>query len=520
MQRRCLRFDPCFRPLELGEYADRRLVDDAVACAIAVFGAPLLINKRTHKAKMLKDKRERLAIFDGSLCLLTMLKTFGRIMVGRQALMRQHPALAVFADAQDGALCAQAMLRGVEQYIMLKRSWRLFLEAQLQELCCQHGYIPHPELNFDLHRMHTTSIRRRRASVLHNGDVATKTLRLYADPLDPERSADAVAEAAAILRAGGTVAFATETVYGLGANALDPAAVARIFQAKQRPAWDPLIVHIADQAMLATVTAAVPEAARLWMQAFWPGPLTLLLPRGAAIPDAVTAGRLRVGVRMPRHPVAQALLRAAAIPIAAPSANVFGHVSPTSAAHVLADLDGAIDAVLDGGLAEHGLESTVVDACEDPCVMYRPGAITREQLASLWPQVVAYTERISEESKAPESMPSPGVGLRHYAPRAELILIEPGPRQQESLIAAATEATGVLLPRGFLRASRQRELRAGQIFAWGTWGDLASLGHSLFEGLRLLDATGVSRIVCPLPEPEGLGLALCDRLRKAARPRT
>ncbi len=342
------------------------------------------------------------------------------------------------------------------------------------------------------------------------------TRHLVADGPDPRANAGAIAEAAALLRAGGTVAFATETVYGLGANALDPAAVARIFVAKQRPAWDPLIVHVADAAVLHTVVGAIPAAAQAWMQSFFPGPLTLLLPRGNAIGDEVTAGRPRVGVRMPRHPVAHALLRAAGVPVAAPSANLFGHVSPTSAAHVLADLDGRIDAVLDAGPTEHGLESTVVDACEDPCLVYRPGAVTLEQLAAVWPGV-----RMYEGSRPlPGTMPSPGLGLRHYAPRAKLLLVAQGPRQAERFldaVAGAGEGTGVLLPRDFLSPQQARGLSPQlTTFPWGSWGEPGELAHRLFDGLRMLDKAGVERIVCALPPEEGIGAALCDRLRKAA----
>lgn len=360
--------------------------------------------------------------------------------------------------------------------------------------------------------------------------MARPTLRLFADPADPGRSRQAIEQAAAILRAGGTVAFPTETVYGLGANALDPDAISRIFSAKMRPAWDPLIVHIADLSMLGAVAADVPPAAQLWMDRFWPGPLTLLLPRAAAISDAVTAGRPLVGVRMPQHPVAQALLQLAGVPVAAPSANLFGHVSPTAAAHVLADLDGRIDAMLDGGLCEHGVESSVVDATSDPCVLYRPGAITLEQLKAIWPQVSLYhaenraDNRLQEEQ--PQSLPSPGVGLRHYAPAASLLLIEYGPRQvaelREVLLAGSGTKTGVLLPLGLLPLGTSLPRTAASppetiIFPWGEWGKPETLARLLFAGLRSLDALGVSRIVCPVPPAEGLGAAICDRLRKAAR---
>ena len=348
------------------------------------------------------------------------------------------------------------------------------------------------------------------------------------------RAATDITQAASILRGGGTVAFPTETVYGLGANALDLGALAKIFAAKQRPTWDPLIVHVADIAMLESLVTLIPKPARLWLQRFSPGPLTVLLPRGPSIPDAVTAGRSLVGIRIPAHPVAQALLRAAGTPIAAPSANLFGHVSPTTAVHVLTDLDGRIDAVLDGGPCEHGLESTVVDACASPCVVYRPGAITLQQLKEVWPAVETY--RATESSTPAEALPSPGVGLRHYAPRARLILIpsisdQHGTGNAEELILsqgeqllravhAGTGHTALMLPEGLLSPALAAQIPvAVTIFPWGRWSALEELAHRLFEGLRTLDASGAECILCPMPSEQGIGAALCDRLRKAARPR-
>ena len=357
-----------------------------------------------------------------------------------------------------------------------------------------------------------------------------RTVHLVADPGDPAGSAEAIAEAATILRSGGTVAFVTETVYGLGANALDPRAIEKIFVAKQRPAWDPLIVHVADIEAVTQITTEIPRQARLWMEHFCPGPLTLLLPRAASIPDAVTAGRPRVGIRIPAHPVAQALLRAADLPIAAPSANLFGHVSPTTAAHVLADLDGRIDAVLDGGPTRHGLESTVVDCCEDPCLLYRPGAITLEQLQSIWPRVAAYPQAFSPEAPciitpedtAPQSLPSPGLGMRHYAPRSQLVLIEHGSGQAEALLSALRHApdAGLMLPAGLLSFRDRAALAATiHIFEWGAVDQLEEQANQLFAGLRTLDAVHCRQIICPLPAATGIGIALCDRLRKAARPK-
>lgn len=349
------------------------------------------------------------------------------------------------------------------------------------------------------------------------------TLRLSADPrqLDTPAAQEALHVAAAILRNGGTVAFPTETVYGLGANALDTAAVEKIFLAKQRPAWDPLIVHVADSAMLARVAVSVPLQARQLIAAFWPGPLTLLLPRADAVPPIVTAGRDRVGVRMPRHPIAAALIRLAGVPIAAPSANSFGRISPTRAAHVLEDLDGRIDAVLDGGETTHGLESTVVDVCETPLIVYRPGIITLEQIREVCDGAAAWVEPARTEAE-PESLPSPGVGIRHYAPHARLVLIEgEGTTQEQAFRDAAARAedqgyrVGLMLPEGFRPASAAG---AALIYRWGKWHDEEELAQRLFAGLRQLDAAGATLILCPLPSGEGIGVAIRDRLQKAARP--
>jgi L-threonylcarbamoyladenylate synthase len=325
--------------------------------------------------------------------------------------------------------------------------------------------------------------------------------------------AEGVVRAAELLREGGTVAFPTETVYGLGANALDAAAVARIFVAKERPGWDPVIVHVSDRAMLERV-AVVSEslAARVegLVSAFWPGPLTLLLPRTEAVPDLVTAGRPLVGVRMPAHSLALELIAAAGVPVAAPSANRFGRISPTTAAHVLEDLDGRIDAVLDGGATSVGVESTVLDVGE--MVIYRPGAVTAEMISGVAGEVRMFAGKFSA-GVAPEGLPSPGVGLRHYAPRARLVLVgsEEEMRVRLEGLKGAGENVGVMLPDGWEPGLPVREFR------WGPWGDGEVLARRLFAGLRELDELGVAVIVCPVPEGGGLGDALRDRLEKAAR---
>ena len=374
-------------------------------------------------------------------------------------------------------------------------------------------------------------------------ELSKVTERLPAADFTGPQGRESIARAADLLRQGRTVAFPTETVYGLGANALDPTAVARTFAAKQRPSWDPLIVHIADLADLPRVAdlsrlphplgdpklpeaslpeRSIPERIQVLAEAFWPGPLTLLLPRSATIPDAVTAGRDRVGVRIPSHPVALALLRSAGIPVAAPSANRFGHTSPTCAEHVLADLDGRIAAVLDAGPTAVGVESTVLDPCELPMIVYRPGAVSVGMLEAVCvPGSVRVYYPPAQTSETPQGLPSPGVGIRHYAPRARVLLVrnltaEPVPLEL-SLTAAIDHANepgakvGVMLPAGWHAAG------AGHVYPWGPWNDSETLARRLFSGLRALDDAGAAVIVCPLPKAEGIGAAIRDRLEKAAR---
>jgi L-threonylcarbamoyladenylate synthase len=346
------------------------------------------------------------------------------------------------------------------------------------------------------------------------------TLRLVINPhqLETPQARQALSWAAEILLSRGLVALPTETVYGLGANALDRSAVERIFAAKRRPAWDPVIVHIADESMLESLVAEIPESARKLMQAFWPGPLTLLLPRASAVPDSVTAGRPLVGVRMPAHPVALALIGLAGVPVAAPSANTFGHISPTTAAHVLEDLDGRIDAVLDAGPTAHGVESTVVDPCQSPMVIYRPGAVTAEQIRSIAGAVEVFQSPTPLAEVPQSALPSPGVGLRHYAPSARLELVEGSLLDLPVRLAEAAqrfqgERLGVMLPAGL-----QCKIENGIQYPWGRWSAPEELAHNLYAGLRTLDAQGCTVILCPIPPSDGLGAAIRDRLRKAAHP--
>jgi L-threonylcarbamoyladenylate synthase len=344
--------------------------------------------------------------------------------------------------------------------------------------------------------------------------------RLLAVSLDGE-PASAIEEAAEILRAGGLVAFPTETVYGLGANACDAAAVAGIFAAKQRPLSDPLIVHIAALDQLQTVAASVPPIAQTLAERFWPGPLTLILPRGEAIPPIVAAGGETIGVRMPNHPVALALLRAAALPVAAPSANRFMHTSPTTAAHVLADLDGRIDCVLDGGPAHVGVESTVLDVTAQPPRILRPGGVTLEALRAVIPDVVGpEASAASATNPASKVARAPGQMERHYAPQSRLLVFdaqgEPAlgaMRAEIERAIARGERVGVLLADGEERALAGLAIEVIQL---GPINDLALISRHLYAALREMDSRGVNLIITHTFGTSGMGLALWDRLRRAA----
>ncbi len=338
------------------------------------------------------------------------------------------------------------------------------------------------------------------------------TQLLTIHPQHPEPAA--LAEAARALQNGGLVAFPTETVYGLGANALDPAAVARIFAAKGRPSHDPLIVHLASANDLPRVARDIPALAYRLAAAFWPGPLTLVLPRQPVVPNGVTSGLETVAVRVPNHPVALALIRAAGVPVAAPSANRFGHTSPTTAAHVLHDLQGRVDVVLDGGPTTLGVESTVLDLSTTPARILRPGGVTREQLEALLGPVDLLHERIHEE----KGLPSPGLLEKHYAPRAEMILFggEAAAASMQAHLAdllAAGRTVGVMAADEEAGAFERPGVR---VFRLGSSAILEEIARSLYAGMRALDAEGVDVILCRDFGEGGLGLAIRDRLTKAA----
>ena len=337
---------------------------------------------------------------------------------------------------------------------------------------------------------------------------------IHVDPVNPEP--EKIALAAAEIRGGGLVAFPTETVYGLGANALDEAAVRRIFTAKTRPYEDPLIVHIYRIEDLEVVANPIPELARVLAEAFWPGPLTLVLTKSRLVPDNVSAGLNNVAVRMPAHPVALALLESAGVPIAAPSANRFGHTSPTTATHVLQDLGEHIDMILDGGETTVGVESTVLDLTRTPPVILRPGGLTREDLES----VIGPVGLQARDQDDPGPKISPGLLNSHYAPRARLILCMgafPAVLEQISRLAKQHIKDGARV--GLLLADEDQskiQIPGIPIITLGEAKDLAQIARNLYAGLHKLDDMGVEVILARSYAVQGLGLAINDRLMRAA----
>lgn len=322
--------------------------------------------------------------------------------------------------------------------------------------------------------------------------------RVTVDATHPDPATiDGVAEA---LRSGSLVAFPTETVYGLGAAIDRHEALRRIFEVKGRPATDPLIVHVAEVAALDGIVAELPARARDLAEAFWPGPLTIVLPRGPLVHDVVSALGPSVGVRVPAHPVAEQLLRAAGTGVAAPSANRFGHVSPTTAAHVVADLGARLDradVVLDGGATPLGIESTVVDLTAGRPVVLRHGGVPIEDLLDVLGDVDGAERRVAAEGAATAA---PGALLRHYSPDTPLVLVEAGPdlaaRLAEELSGRSVRAAVLDLPRSATAAAA-----------------------SLYGTLRGADSTDVDLILAVALAPSGLGRAVNDRLYRAAHGR-
>ncbi len=325
-------------------------------------------------------------------------------------------------------------------------------------------------------------------------------------PLD----AGALQEAAALLQAGEVVGMPTETVYGLAANAFSAQSAARIFAAKGRPQDNPLIVHIAQVEDLPLVAAKLPPEALRLAEAFWPGPLTLILPRGEAIPAAVSGGLPTVGVRLPAHEGARALIRAAGFPLAAPSANLSGRPSPTTAAHVLDDLGGRIPLILDGGAAPVGVESTVLALGETPVVL-RPGFVTAAEISEVLGRAVGYSKTVLLPLQAGESPQSPGTKYRHYAPKARLSLTVGGLEPfKTKLEQEAKDGLWALCFDG-----EEKSLPVPAI-SYGQQGDSASQSAGLFAALRRLDDVGAAEVLARCDAPNGQNMAVYNRLLRAA----
>ncbi len=317
----------------------------------------------------------------------------------------------------------------------------------------------------------------------------------------------AIAAAARVIRTGGLVVFPTETVYGLGANAMDPNAVRRIFMAKGRPADNPVIVHVHDVAAAQHLVRSWPPLAQRLADAFWPGPLSLVLPRADIVPSSISGGLNSVALRIPRHPAAQALLREANLPIAAPSANTSGRPSPTRVQDALADLGDKVELYLDGGVTDVGLESTVVSLLGPKPIILRPGGITREAIEA----VVGPVEVVSPKAAPAEvAAVSPGMRYRHYAPKAHLIVVEPDRlhREWEKLRGHGKKCA--------LIASKESRLVGSDVTVLGSRNDAAAWARALFSLLRDLDGKGVEIILVEAIPEQGLGAAVMNRLRKAA----
>ncbi|MCP5097463.1 MAG: threonylcarbamoyl-AMP synthase [Chloroflexi bacterium] len=344
----------------------------------------------------------------------------------------------------------------------------------------------------------------------------TKPINTTTHTIDPQTPDPAIlAQAATIIKNGGLVAFPTETVYGLGADALNADAVRRIFTAKGRPAYDPVIIHVANATELDRIASSVSPTARQLAAHFWPGALTLVLPKANIVPTVVTADGPTVAVRCPNHPLAQALIRMAGTPIAAPSANRFSHTSPTTAQHVWADLAGRIEMILDGGATSIGIESTVLDVTGDVPRILRPGGVTAEALTAVLPYITT-----PDQPTTPKTIPSPGMLDRHYAPDTELWLFN-GP---DDAVRQAMRETAV------------REMRNGRVALMlaiedepyfadldlsigiiGSLYNLENIAQNLFSTMRLLDTATHNLILARNYPATGLGSAIRDRLHRAAQ---
>ncbi|MBI4760482.1 MAG: L-threonylcarbamoyladenylate synthase [Chloroflexota bacterium] len=344
--------------------------------------------------------------------------------------------------------------------------------------------------------------------------VKTQTFTL--DPNNPDPAV--IAQAAERLRADGLVAFPTETVYGLGANALSPVAVGRIFEVKKRPFYDPLIVHLARLSQIEQVARDVPPLAYELAQIYWPGPLTLVLKKSPQVAANVSAGLETVAVRMPNHRIPLALVETSGLPIAAPSANLFTRPSPTSARHVLEDLNGHVDVILDGGDCPIGLESTILDLTASPPTVLRHGGLALDLLRQQIPDLQIARRYVKEDEGLPIS--APGMLVKHYSPKSPLLLFT---GQTDAALPRLRDLASVLAKQGY-RVSVMTTTEDARHFTdlnleiadLGSATDLPQIGRRLFDQMRRLDALRVDVILVRAPAQEGLGLTIWDRLFRAA----
>lgn len=328
--------------------------------------------------------------------------------------------------------------------------------------------------------------------------------------IENEENKEEIRQAAEILKNGGLCAIPTETVYGLAANAFDGDAVERIFKAKGRPNDNPLIVHIAELSQLDTVARDIPKQALDLAEKYWPGPLTIVLPKGENIPREVSAGLDTVAVRMPSHPIASAIIKASGLPLAAPSANLSGSPSPTTAKHVIADLDGRVEGIVASTDCSVGVESTVVTLCTDTPRLLRPGAVTVEMLEEVLGRIDV-DDAVLHQLKQGESAASPGMKYKHYAPKAQVFMIE-GEREKyiEYVNKNAGEDDCALC---FFEDAQK--LRCKSV-TYGKQSDEAEQAREIFDALRKLDEMGVKRAFAHAPSKSGVGLAVYNRLIRAA----
>jgi L-threonylcarbamoyladenylate synthase len=343
-----------------------------------------------------------------------------------------------------------------------------------------------------------------------------KTLVLKVDSQKPQM--EKICVAADFIKKGGLVAFPTETVYGLGADALNSKAVRTLFEAKKRPLDNPPIVHVGDVKDVCRLAREVPSKAEKLMKSFWPGPLTLIFKRSEIVPSVTVAGLDTIAVRMPRHDVALALIRESGCCISAPSANLAGKPSPTTAKHVLDDLDGRIDAVLDAGSTNIGVESTVLDMTVDPPLVLRPGGTAYELLKRMLRTVELHPVAVAEIELAVDKARSPGMKHRHYAPDADVIVVE---GELSSVVDKVKELAEFYMRKGsrvgvLATDETVGDYRADVAKSFGSRSDLRVIAKNLFRVLREFDLEGVDVIVAEGIPSEGLGLAVMNRLRKAS----